>query len=67
MDSTKTTLFLTNKIIQNYCVTMAMLDDYCKQTADQTREHPESIKKRIMTTGDKLKVKLLEEIAALQR
>lgn len=67
MDSNKATLFLTNKIIQNYCLTMALLDDYCKQTAEQTREHPESIKKRIAATGEKLKVKLLEEIAALQR
>ena len=67
MDSTKATQFLTNKIIQSYCLTMAMLDDYCKQTADATREHPESIKKRILLSGEKIKMKLMEEIAALQR
>jgi hypothetical protein len=67
MDSNKTSQFLTNKIIQNYCITLALLDDYCKQTAESTREHPESIKKRILLSGEKIKVKLLEEIAALNR
>lgn len=46
---------------------MALLDDYCKQTADATREHPESIKKRLLLSGEKIKIKLLEEIAALNR
>ncbi|TSA50634.1 MAG: hypothetical protein D4R43_01950 [Sphingobacteriales bacterium] len=67
MDANKSSQFLTNKIIQNYCITMALLDDYCKQTADATREHPESIKKRILLSGEKIKIKLLEEIAALNR
>lgn len=67
MDSNKASQFLTNKIIENYCITMAMLDDYCKQTADATREHPVSIKKRIMLSGEKIKMKLMEDIAALNR
>ncbi|GDX51415.1 hypothetical protein LBMAG27_04620 [Bacteroidota bacterium] len=67
MDANKSSQFLTNKIIQNYCITMALLDDYCKQTADATREHPESIKKRLLLSGEKIKIKLLEEIAALNR
>ncbi len=67
MDNNKTAAYMANKILQSYCTTMAMLDDYCRQTAEATREHPESIKKRIMTTGEKLKVKLIEELAALNR
>ncbi len=66
METNKATQFLTNKIIQNYCVTMAMLDDYARQTAEHTREHPESIKKRIILSGEKIRIKLLEELAALQ-
>ena len=67
MDNNKTAAYMANKILQSYCLTMAMLDDYCKQTAETTREHPESIKKRIIATGEKLKAKLIEEIAALNR
>ncbi len=66
MDSNKTAQYMANKILQSYCLTMAMLEDYCKQTAHTTREHPESIKKRIMVSGEKMKVKLMEEIAALK-
>ena len=67
MDANRTSQFLSNKIIQNYCVTMALLEDYCRQTADNTREHPESIKKRILLSGEKIKLKLMEELAALQK
>ena len=66
MEGNKVSQYMTDKILQSYCVTMAMLEDYCKQTADNTKEHPESIKRRIMMSSDKIKTNLIMEIAALK-
>ncbi len=66
MEGNKVSQYMTDKILQSYCVTMAMLEDYCKQTADNTKEHPESIKRRIMMSSDKIKTNLIKEIAALK-